>query len=215
MYDIFQGKEFDKSLFDEVCRMNRYYEEKLPEGYSETFVIDANDKKQGMGLQAAVIITVAALVNVFFFIYTLPRLGEIAAGFTVIKCICFVIAYPLYIVLHELTHGLVYKLLTGKKLTIGFKPPSAYCGVPDVYTYRSTSLLSLFAPLTVYSILFVLLFLIINEPFSRTMILLLFALHLSGCVGDLYGIGLFLFRFKSPAALRRDFGPRQVYYTKD
>ena len=194
--------------------MNRYYEEKLPAGYSEAFVIDANDKKQGMRLQVAVIITVAALINVFFFIYALPRLGEIAAGFTIIKCIGFVLAYPLYIILHELTHGLVYKLLTRKKLTFGFEPPSAYCGVPDVYTYRITSLLSLFAPLTVYSIVFVLLFFIINEPFSRAMLLLLLALHISGCVGDLYGIGLFLFRFKSPATLRRDFGPKQVYYTK-
>ena len=48
--------------------MNRYYEEKLPAGYSEAFAIDANDKKQGMRLQVAVIITVAALINVFFFI---------------------------------------------------------------------------------------------------------------------------------------------------
>ncbi len=45
--------------------MNRYYEEKLPAGYSEAFAIDANDKKQGMRLQVAVIITVAALINVF------------------------------------------------------------------------------------------------------------------------------------------------------
>lgn len=195
--------------------MVRYYEEILPEGYSEAFAVDANDKKQGMRLQIAVIITFAALFNVLFFIYALPRLGGIAAGFSIFKCIVFVLSYPLYIVLHELTHGLVYKLLTGKKLTFGFKPPSAYCGVPDVYTYRITSLLSLSAPFTVFSILFLLLFFIIGDPFSRAMILLLFALHISGCVGDLYGIGLFLFKFRSPATLRRDLGPRQVYYVKD
>ena len=195
--------------------MNRTYEEKLPEGYSETLVVDANDKKLALRLQIAAGITAAALVNAFFFLYALPRLAEIAAGFSIMKCICFVLGYPFYVVLHELTHGLVYKLLTKKKLTFGFKPPSAYCGVPDVYTYRFTSLLSLFAPRTVFSVLFVLLFFLIGEPFSRAMILLLFSLHLSGCVGDLYGIGLFLFRFKSPTALRRDYGPRQVYCTKD
>lgn len=195
--------------------MKRYYEEKLPDGYSEALVIDANDKKQGLKLQVAVIITVAALINLFFFIYALPRLSKIAANFTIIKCIGFVLAYPLYIILHELTHGLVYKLLTRKKLTFGFRPPSAYCGVPDIYTYRITSLMSLFAPLTVYSIIFLLLFFIISDPFSKAMILLLFMLHMSGCAGDLYGIGLFLIRFKAPSTLRRDFGPRQVYYTKD
>ena len=194
--------------------MNRYYEEILPEGYSEAFTVDANDKKQGMKFQVAVFISIAVLINLLFFLYALPRLDQIAAGFTVIKCTAFVIAYPLYVVLHELTHGLVYKLLTGKKLTFGFKPPSAYCGVPDVYTYRITSLLSLSAPLTVYSIIFVLLFFMIHDSFSKAMILLLFVLHISGCAGDLYGIWLFLFRFKSPSTLRKDFGSRQVYYIK-
>lgn len=195
--------------------MNRFFEEQLPEGYSETFVIDANDKKQCKRFQVSAAITFAVLINVFFFIYAFPRLGEIASGSKIIKCICFVIAYPLYIILHELTHGLIYRFLTKKKLTFEFKPPVASCGVPDVYTYRITSLLSLFAPLTVFSILFILLFFIINEPFSRAMILLLFALHISGCIGDIYGIGLYLFRFKSPDTLQKDFGPKQVYYTKD
>ncbi len=195
--------------------MNRFYEESLPDGYSEALVIDSNDKKRGAVLRAAAIITAAVSVNALFFIYALPRLGEIAAGFKIIKCIGFAPAYPLYVILHELTHGLAYKLLTGKKLTFGFRLPSAYCGVPDVYTYRITSLFSLFAPFTVYGIIFLLLFFIIDDTFSKAMILLLFALHLSGCAGDLYGIGEYLFRFRSPATLRRDFGPRQVYYTKD
>ena len=78
--------------------MKRYYEESLPEGYSEAFAVDANDKKTDMRLQVAAMITVAVLINVFFFIYALPRLGRIADGFTILKCAAFVIAYPLYIV---------------------------------------------------------------------------------------------------------------------
>jgi hypothetical protein len=195
--------------------MNRTYEEKLPEGYSETLVVDANDKKLALRLQIAAGITAAALVNAFFFLYALPRLAEIAAGFSIMKCICFVLGYPFYVVLHELTHGLVYKLLTGKKLTFGFKPPSAYCGVLDVYTYRITSLLSLAAPFTVFSALFISLFFLVGDPFSKTMIFILFALHISGCAGDLSGVGLYLFRFRSPTTLRKDFGPKQAYYIKD
>ena len=195
--------------------MNRYYEETLPEGYREALVIDANDKKQSLRLQIAVIITVAVLINLFFFTYALPRLGEIAAGFNVIKCVGFALAYPLYVILHELTHGLVYKLFTKKKLTFGFKPPSAYCGVPDVYTYRITSLSSLFAPLAVFGVVFISLFFIVGDPFSKAMILILFTLHISGCTGDIYGVGLYLFRFKSPTTLRKDFGPKQAYYIKD
>ena len=194
--------------------MHRYYEEKLPEGYSEALTVDANDKKQAMKFQAVAILSAAVLINVFFFLYALPRLSEIAAGFTVLKCAGLAAAYFLYVVLHELTHGLVYKLLTGKKLTFGFKPPSAFCGVPGIYTYRITSLLSLSAPLTVFSLLFAVLFFVIRDPFAKAMVLLLFTFHIAGCSGDLYGIFLFLTRFRDPAVLRKDSGPVQVYCIK-
>ena len=59
--------------------MDRYFAEELPEAYSEKFVIDANDKKQGMRFQVAAIIIAAVLINVFYFTYARPRLGEIAA----------------------------------------------------------------------------------------------------------------------------------------
>ncbi len=195
--------------------MNRFYEERLPAGYSEAFTVDANDRKTILKLQVAGMILTVVLISVFYFLYAGPKMDEIAAGFSVIKCAVFVASYIAYIVLHELTHGLAYKLLTGKKLTFGFSLSAAYCGVPDIYTYRITSLLSLFAPFTVYTIVFSVLFFIISDPFTRAMILLLMAMHLSGCVGDLYGIGLLLFRFRSPNTLRKDFGPKQVYYTKE
>lgn len=194
--------------------MSRYCEETLPAGYVKALVVDANDKKSSGKIRAAALITVVVAINVCFFSYVLPGVHEIMDGFSILKCLSFMLAYILYILLHELTHGIVYKLLTGRKLTFGFKPPAASCGVPDIYLYRKTSLCSLFAPVTVFSILFAVLFFTIGDPFSKALILALFSLHLSGCVGDLYGVGLFLFRFKDPATLRKDTGPVQIYYTK-
>ena len=46
-------------------------------------------------------------------------------------------------------------------------------------------------------------------------ILCLTALHLSGCVGDLHNIGLFLTRFRDPSVLRQDTGPAMIYYSRD
>ena len=195
--------------------MNRYYEKKLPADYREALVIDTGKGRLGSGLAAAMVLTDVVLFGLIHFLYTRERMNEIASGFRIVGCIGFIVAYFLYVVLHELTHGIVYKLLTGQKLTFGFKPPTAYCGVPDIYTYRITSLLSLFAPLTVYSVLFLVLFFVVNDPFVRLLILSLFALHLAGCVGDLYNIGLFLFRFRDPATLRKDNGPAMIYYTKE
>ncbi len=195
--------------------MSKYYEEKLPEGYGEALTVDAGDVERSKAIRTAAVITAAVLFNLWFFLYALPRIKEIAGGFSVIKCLLALLAYPLYVVLHELTHGAVYKLLTGRKLTFGFKPPAAYCGVPDIYVYRLTSLISLLAPFTVFGIVFIVSFLAIHEPFSRALIAVLFLLHLTGCSGDLYGAGLLFFRFRDPATLRRDTGPVQTYYTRD
>ena len=196
--------------------MKRYYEEELPHGYTEASTVDANDKKSSLKIRIASLITSVALINVFFFSYVLPRINEFndSFGFVVLKIVGFVILYMIYIILHELTHGLIYKIFTKKKLTFDFKPPAASCGVPDIYVYRVTSLLSLFAPLTLFSIVFAVLFFVISDPLSKALIFLLFTFHISGCSGDIYSIGLFLFKFKDPATLRKDTGPKQIYYTK-
>lgn len=213
-WENIEAKETGMPGIAEGSKMNRYYESNLPEGYKETLAIDANDRIHGAKMQAAGMITAAVLICIFFFAYALPRMSEISAGFTLIKGFGFILSYFLYVTLHELTHGAVYKLMTKQKLTFGFKPPVAYCGVPDVYTYRITSLFSLLAPFAVYTVLFSVLFFFVDDAFSKAMILALTALHVSGCVGDLYGVGLFLFRFKDPATLRKDMGPEQIYYTK-
>ena len=195
--------------------MRGFYDKELPDGFAEALVVDAGDENCGRKIGTAAAVTAAVLFNVFFLAYAWPRMREIADGFSVLKCVGLIAAYFLYISLHELTHGAVYMLLTGQKPVIGFRPPAAYCGVPDIYTYRKTSLCSLSAPLILFSVLFAVLFFVLHDPFTRMLILFLFALHLSGCAGDLYGIGLFLFRFRSPDTLRKDTGPKQIYYTKD
>ncbi|MBQ7172036.1 MAG: DUF3267 domain-containing protein [Clostridia bacterium] len=195
--------------------MSRFYEEKLPEGYSQALVVDAADRKTVLFMRRAASLLSAALFCVFFFLFAFPRIREIRAGFSLFKCVVFVLSYYLYIVLHELTHGLVYKLLTKRKLAFGFQPPVAYCGVPDLYLYRITSLLSAAAPFTVFTVFFAVLFFLLNDPFSKSLVLALLALHAAGCTGDLYGAGLLLFKYTDPASLRKDTGPKQIYYTKD
>lgn len=179
--------------------------------------MDANDKKSSLKIRIASLITTVVLINVFFFSFVLPKINDFnnGIGFIALKVAGFFISYVLYIVLHELTHGLIYKIFTKQKLKFDFKPPAASCGVPDIYVYRITSLFSLFAPFTLFSILFAVLFFVIGDPLTKALILLLFTLHVSGCAGDLYGAGLLLFKFKDQKTLRKDTGPKQIYYTKE
>lgn len=196
-------------------KTNRFYEETLPEGYREVLTLDAGEGKFGSRLAAAAMIVNAALFILIYFLYARPRMDAVAAAFSVWKCLGFIAAYPLYVVLHELVHGAAYKLLTGRKLTFGFRPPAAFCGVPDIYAYRVTAMCSLLSPLTVFSVLFAALFLLVPDPFAKALFLVLFSFHLSGCVGDLHGVGLYLFRFRDASTLRMDTGPKQIFYTKD
>ena len=120
----------------------------------------------------------------------------------------------LYLVLHELTHGAAYKLLTGRRLTFGVSLTAAYCGVPDVYVYRKTALISLLAPFVVFDLVFVLLTLLLPDPWYRLDAALMLALHVGGCSGDLYDTFLYLTKFRDPATLMRDTGPKQTFYVK-
>ena len=43
---------------------------------------------------------------------------------------------------------------------------------------------------------------------------LLLAVHIGGCVGDLYDAGLYRFRFRRPDTLMQDTGPKQTFYVK-
>lgn len=90
----------------------------------------------------------------------------------------------------------------------------AYCGVPDIFVYRSAALTALLAPFVVFTVVFLLAVLLIADPVSRYMAAFLLATHLGGCAGDLYDTGLYLFRFRDPTTLMQDTGPKQTFYTR-
>ena len=196
--------------------MENYYKT-LPEGYREVKVVDAKEKKTSV------------LFVVFSFVLTaiplMPVLLTAGGGLrtlveqngraqSMIAVVVFLVSLVLYLVLHELVHGAVYKALTHQKLTFGFTLTVAFCGVPDVYTSRKTALLSLLAPFVTFSILLIPLTLWFYS-FNRLYYLLsgiLFSVHFGGCVGDLYMTYLLLFKYKDPRTLMNDTGPKQTIY---
>ena len=183
----------------------------LPENYREVFHVDAKNKKTGLILNGIGLVLTALLVipPVLLADYSALHLEKL-----LLYDIVFLAALVAYLVLHELAHGAAYKLLTKEKLTFGFSWSCAYCGVPQCYTSRKTALFSLFAPLTVFTLVF--LPLAIGTYFVNTESFLLFsflfAVHIGGCTGDLYMIFLLCFRYKDPALLMRDTGPEQWLY---
>lgn len=194
--------------------MEAFYKE-LPDNYEMVFKVDINSKKTTLLLSLVNLLITAvllALVIALPFIYTpasaVPRLSPD------IYFLLFAVLLFLYIILHELTHGAAYKILTHEKLTFGITLTCAFCGVPDIYVSRRTSLIALCAPLVVFSVIFGALS--IGMYFYDYYLFYvfggLFAFHLGGCVGDIYDLILLNGRFKDDRILIKDTGPAQTFY---
>lgn len=189
----------------------RNFERELPEGYAEVFSIDASDKKTGVLLNLVALAVGGVIFGICWYVI---RPADYLMNYSLARMMVLLAGTIAYLVLHELVHGIAYKLLTGEKLRFGISLTAAWCGVPDIYVYRKTALISLLAPFTVFNIVFILLTVFLTDPWYKIDAAILLALHVGGCAGDLYDTFLYLSRFKDPATLMRDTGPKQTFYCR-
>ncbi len=191
------------------------FETTLPDGYEEVFSVDAKSKKLGLLLNAAaLILTVVIIVIAALVIRPGDPFEEYGLGAYMIRCAIFIISLIVYLVLHELVHGIAYRILTGHKLKFGISLTCAWCGVPDIFVYRKTALISLLAPFTVFSVLLLAAAFFADLMWDKMLIMTIFAIHFGGCSGDLYDTILYLTKFREPTTLMQDTGPKQTFYMK-
>lgn len=193
--------------------MSKYYETDLPDGYTVAQEVNVQNRALCAGLTVASLLPPLLLILVGGLLLR-GRIGELFSGITSLHLLALGGSLLLYIPLHELTHGAAYKCLTGHKLTFGISLTAAYCGVPDIYVYRRAALIALLSPTLLFSAVFLLPAFLLPGAVWRAMFALLFAIHLGGCCGDLYDTWLYLTRYRAADVLMRDYGPRQVFYTK-
>lgn len=189
--------------------MHKTYETDLPQGYCAVLTIDATNTKLALFFNLAALIIMAAGIALSVIICR-PSFKEIFSWKCFLVCGLFIV----YIVLHELTHGAAYAVLTRRKPVFGCTHTVAFCGVPDLYVYRKTAMISLLAPFTVFDIVFLLGACLLPLPIDRFYSAALLAIHVGGCVGDLYDAWLYLTKFREPSMLMRDTGPAQTFYKK-
>ena len=201
------------------------FEQNLPENYQLKLHIDAKNVKFGLIFNA---ISIVVFLLFGFIAFAFIRADESQKSFLIdyltsnpfafsLIALVFFFAMLIYIVLHELLHGAIYKIMTGEKLTFGLSWSCAFCGVPHIHVYRKTALLSSTAPLVIFSLIFLPLSIILYfvNPAFFIAAMLLFGLHLGGCAGDIYVILLLLFKFRDKKTLVKDTGPEQFFYTPD
>ena len=198
---------------------SKNYENSIPQDYVLVKHVDAKQDQK--------IILVYTLLSFVPFLIILPILIIIAkycngydissafqepSGMIAILVACIVLL--VYIVLHELVHGITYKILTGSKLTFGLTLTVAFCGVPKIYVRKKASIAALVMPFIVFSIIFI--GLTIGLWFVSPLYGILsgsaFAIHAGGCVGDLHWTLMYLTKYKHCNTLMRDTGPAQMLY---
>ncbi|MDE7330185.1 MAG: metalloprotease family protein, partial [Clostridia bacterium] len=133
------------------------YEAELPAGYELKYHIDAKNKKTTaiyliLSLLPVLVIFAVALLLVIFVRGWDSRESAFSGIWLVFLIICVIIC--VYAVCHELVHGITYKILTGGKLTFGLKWNVAFCGVPDIYVYRSAAKAAVLMPFIIFNFVF-------------------------------------------------------------
>lgn len=192
-------------------KLANYYKE-LPEDYKEVYCIDAKKDSVGIILNLiGTLIAFALIVGLFLLKFGDPYGMEFDLTYP-LSLLVSLAAYIVYIVVHALTHGLFYKLLTKQKLRFGLMLTVAYCGLKEGFVNKKTCLIAVLAPLVIHSIWMILL--IVFLPATAWWVLsviVLFAFHFGGCVGDMWVAILLIFRFKG-TVLTRDDGLCQRFY---
>ena len=167
----------------------------LPQGYREIHLYDVNGKRFKLLTGPVSFLVSLALASLLFF----SRLGFSLSAFHMtwkplylLHILTVVVLILVYTILHELTHGLVYKLFTRQKLCFGFVGSLAYCGLPGVYVRRRIAAASCIAPFAVYTVVFLILLYALPVSAFWLALLLAFMNHLGGCFADLYAFFVML-----------------------
>lgn len=194
---------------------HKNFERELPSNYKEVKHIDATNAKFGLIFNLIAIIILFLTIGIGLLILHVNKINftfnlmEDFLVFAITMVILFV-----YIVLHELVHGIAYKALTKEKLTFGLSWSCAFCGVPSLYIYKKAALIALLAPFITFTVIFlpISIWLYFVNPIYFLASLFVLGMHIGGCSGDLYVTFLLKIKYKEKNVLVNDTGPAQSFY---
>ena len=151
----------------------------LPSGYKEVFKIDLLNNRK-MFVIVNVINTVIAAIMFVAGLFFQPE----GADFKLIHAIVMSIGMWVYIILHELVHGIFMKKFSGQKPKYGWKVIYAYAG-SDAYFCKSHYMIIAMAPVVVWGIVLGILNLFVSPGWFWT-VYAIQILNISGAAGDFY-----------------------------
>lgn len=159
----------------------------------------------------AIILNLLNIPLIFIFIYFFTWVGNMLGvkfeivEHTYLSLIYFLPVYIFLIIIHELIHGLFFKLFSLKnKVKFGFKwkQGMAYAISPGSLYNRKQMLLISLAPFMLISLALTILAGI--GIFSGVFYILLSSVHAAGCIGDFYYTYLLAIKYRNQDILAED-----------
>lgn len=129
----------------------------LPDNYEQIFEVDLQkDKKKALLINLLGAAIMIAMVIPALFIVPITALFDMSAGLGMyaLRFGVLIAANIVYIILHELTHGVAMKLCGTKKIKYGFTGLYAFAGSDDYYGKGSYIFIAL-APVVLWGVILV------------------------------------------------------------
>lgn len=186
----------------------------LPEGYREIYSVDLQKNKKiallvnGISLLiGAALILVGHMLVPFWTLFDMSQgLGPYSMRFGALMA-----GLVLYMVLHELVHGITMKHFGTKKVKYGFTGLYAFAGSEDYYPKKPYITIAL-APIVVWGIVLAVVNLLIPAQWFWVVYFIQVS-NISGAAGDLYVTWKFS---QMPAdILVRDYGVGMTVYSRE
>lgn len=161
--------------------------EALPEGYREIYSVDLQKDKKALVLVNLLAVIIAVLLIVpMLFVVPISALFSMEGGIAnyFIRFAALLVFAVIYIVLHEIVHGIAMKLCGTKRVKYGFVGMYAFAGSKDYYGKKSYIFIAL-APVVLWGIV-----LAVVNPFVPVewfwVVYFIQVCNLSGAAGDFY-----------------------------
>lgn len=159
----------------------------LPENYREIFSVNLQKNKKIAVLinVLAVLIAIAMAIPMHFYI-PITTLFSFENGIKAyfIRILAFFLLIIVYMLLHELVHGITMKFFGTKKVKYGFTGLYAFAGSEDYYNKRSYIIIAL-APVVFLGIIIAVVNALVPADWFWVIYLLQIS-NISGAAGDLY-----------------------------
>ncbi|MBQ2661387.1 MAG: DUF3267 domain-containing protein [Clostridia bacterium] len=159
----------------------------LPEGYKEIYSIDLQKNKKMSLLVNLIAIAIALLLIVpIHFLIPISTLFSMENGFGnyAIRFLALIVLMIVYMVLHELVHGIAMKMCGTEKIRYGFTGMYAFAGSDDYYGKKPYIFIAL-APVVLWGIVLAIITPLV--PIERFWVVYFIQIiNISGAAGDLF-----------------------------